>query len=82
MGLDLQSLSGLRAVQEHYQSIMEISEATLSEDSQTWEEHFTSKYSDVFSRLGRSKSHYVHSVFKDPLVPIQEKRRRAPIHIQ
>ena len=82
LGLDLQSSFGIRTVQERYQTIMKVSEATLSEDSQTWKKYFTSKYSDVFSRLGRSKNHRVHSVFKDPLVTIQEKGRRVPIHIQ
>ena len=72
LGLDLQSSLRIRTVQERYQIIMEVSEATLSEDSQTWKEHFKSKYSDVFSRFGRSKNHRVHSVFKDPLVTIQE----------
>ena len=61
---------------------MAVSEATLSEDLQTWKDHFTSKHSDVFSRLERSKNHHVHSFFKDPLVTIQEKERRVPIHIQ
>ena len=79
LGLDLQS--SLEICTERYQPIMGISEATLTEDSQTWKEHFTSKYSDVFSRLRRSKNHRVYSVFKDPLVPIQEKGRKLSIHI-
>ena len=82
LGLDLQSSLGICTVQERYQPIMEISAATLSEDSQTRKEHFTSKYANVFSRLGRSKNHRVHSVLMDPLLPIQEKERRVSIHIQ
>ena len=40
------------------------------------------KFKEIFTRQGRSKNHRVHSVFKDPLVPTQEKGRRVPIHIQ
>ena len=40
------------------------------------------KFKDIFFRQGRSKNHRVHSVFKDPLVPVQEKGRRVPIHVQ
>ena len=44
------------------------------------------KYNDVFNRLGRSKTHKVFTLFKSPLVPIQEKVpihiRRVPIHFQ
>ena len=40
------------------------------------------EFKDIFTRQGRSKNHRVHSAFKDPLVPIQDKSRRVPIHIQ
>ena len=40
------------------------------------------KFKEIFTRQGRAKNHRVHSVFKDPLVPLQEKGRRVPIHIQ
>ena len=80
--LDLQSSPGIRTFQKLFQPIMEISEAALSEESKIWKKYFTSKYMDDFSRLGRSKHHRIHSVFKDPLIPIQKKGRRVPIHIQ
>ena len=61
---------------------MEISETTSSKKFQIWEELFALKYSDVFSKLGRSKNHRFYSVFNDPLVPLQEKGRRVLIYIQ
>ena len=53
-----------------------------SDESTFWKNKFTKKYNDVFHRLGRSRNHKVFTSFKSPLIPIQEKGRRVPIHIQ
>ena len=39
------------------------------------------KFAVVFNRLGRSKNHVVTTQFFSPLIPIQEKGRRIPVHI-
>ena len=43
---------------------------------------YSNKYKDIFTTLGRSKSHWVHTVFKQSLIRIQEKGQSVPIHIQ
>ena len=65
-------------------SINAISEEQENEsvESTFWRNKFTKKYNEVFHRLGRSKNHKVFTSFKSPLIPIQEKGRRVPIHIQ
>ena len=54
----------------------------MEETSTHWKNFYSNKYKDIFTRLGRSKSHRVHTVFKQLLTPIQEKDRRVPIQIQ
>ena len=44
--------------------------------------HFVKKFPLLFTRLGRSKSHQVHTTFMGPLIPRQIKGRKVPIHIQ
>ena len=44
--------------------------------------HFVKKFPLLFTRLGRSKSHQVHTTFMELLIPRQIKGRKVPIHIQ
>ena len=60
----------------------EVSQSNMNETSEFWKSHFQQKYQHVFSRSGRAKNHRVLSTFKSPLIPIQEKGRRVPVHIQ
>ena len=56
--------------------------SSLSNESELCRKCFIEKFENVFTTQGRSKNHRVHSVFKDTLVPFQEKGWRVPIHIQ
>ena len=80
LNVDLQSSLGVQTTQTRPTPIDEISSPPT--DSARWRYYFMNKFKDIFIRKGRSKNHRVHSVFKDPLVPNQEKGRRVPIHIQ
>ena len=84
LGLDLQSQLGVRTTQVRpEQSLVgEVSQSNLNVASESWKKHFHQKFHRVFSRIGRAKNHKVFSTFKSPLVPIQEKGRRVPVHIQ
>ena len=84
LGLDLQSQLGVRTTQVRPErsSVGEVSLSNLNVTSESWKAHFHQKIHRVFSRVGRAKSHKVFSTFKSPLVPIQEKGRRVPVHIQ
>ena len=75
----LQNSLGVQATQRRPTPINEISSPPI--DSVKWRNFFMDKFKDIFTRQGRSKNQRVHSVFKDPLVPIQMKCRRVPIHI-
>ena len=54
----------------------------MCEQSAGWENFFFNMFRNLFEKQGISKNHIVSSKFKYPLCPIQEKRRRIPIHIQ
>ena len=82
LGLDLQAAIGVKTTQSRPQEILEVEENDMEETSTHWKNFYSNKYKDIFTRLGRSKSHRVHTVFKQPLTPIQEKDRRVPIQIQ
>ena len=86
LGLDIQPDLGIVTTQlkPPKNAIYAISEEqeNESDESTFWKNKFTKKYNDVFHRLGRSKNHKVFNSFKSPLIPIQEKGRRVPIHIQ
>ena len=84
LGLDLQPQLGVRTTQVRPERSLvgEVSLSNLNETSESWKSHFHQKFHRVFSRVGRAKNHQVFSTFKSPLVPIQEKRRRVPVHIQ
>ena len=83
-GLDLQSQLGVRTTQIRPPRplVGEVSQSDINETSEFWRLHFQQKYQQVFSRIGRAKSHQVFSILKSPLIPIQEKGRRVPVHIQ
>ena len=59
-----------------------ISQSESSETSQFWISQYKKKFSHVFSRIGRAKNHQLFSTFKSQLIPIQEKGRQVPAHIQ
>ena len=84
LGLDLQSQLGVRTTQVRPERplVGEVSQSNTNETSESWNLHFQQKYQHVFSRTGRAKNHQVFSTFKSPLIPIQEKGRRVPVHIQ
>ena len=84
LGLDLQSQLGVRTTQVRPERspVGEVSQSNLNVTSESWKTHFHQKFHRVFSRVGRGKNHKVFSTFKSPLVPIQEKGRRVPVHIQ
>ena len=86
LGLDIQPDLGIVTTQlkPPKNAIYAISEEqeNESDESTFWKNKFTKKYNDVFHRLGRSKNHKVFTSNKSPLIPIQEKGRRVPIHIQ
>ena len=84
LGLDLQSQLGVWTTQVRPDRplVGEVSQSDLNETSEFWKSHFHKKYQHVFSRIGRAKNHQVFSTFKSPLIPIQEKGRRVPVHIQ
>ena len=44
--------------------------------------HFFRKFPHLFTLLGRSKFHQIHTTFMDPLIPRQIKGWKVPIHIQ
>ena len=86
LGLDIQPELGKVTTQL---KPPKVSVNTISEEQENdsaeltfWENNFLKKFNDVFQRLGRSKNHKVFTLFKSPLIPIQEKGRRVPIHIQ
>ena len=60
----------------------EVSQSNLNETSESWKSQFHQMFHRVFSRVGRAKNCHVFSTFKSPLVPIQKKGRRYPLHIQ
>ena len=53
----------------------------LSVEEEAWKNYYLKKYGDIFTRQGRSKHHTVSVLFNDPIIPVQEKGRRIPIHI-
>ena len=83
-GLDLQSQLGVRTTQVRSGRplVGEVSQSNANETSESWKLHFQQKFQRVFSRIGRAKNHQVFSTIKSPLVPIQEKGRRVPVHMK
>ena len=84
LGLDLQPRLGVKTTQVRPERplVGEVSQSNLNAASDSWKNHFHQKFFRVFTRVGRAKNHKVFSTFKSPLVPIQEKGRRVPVHIQ
>ena len=84
LGLDLQPHLGVRTTQVRSDRplVGEVSQSNSNITSDSWKSHFQQKYHRVFNRVGKAKSHKLFSTFKSPLVAIQEKGRRVPVHIQ
>ena len=84
LGLDLQSQLGVRTtqVQPERPLVGEVSLSNVNETSEFWKLYFQQKYQHVFSQIGRARNHQIFSTFKSPLILIQEKGRRVPVHIQ
>ena len=87
LGMDLQGKVGIVIKQIPYDEahpsipVNSVEEGTDDWISNNWRTYFLDKYKEVFTRQGRSKNHVVHTNFHSPLIPIQEKGRRIPIHI-
>ena len=84
LGLDLQPHLGVKTTQVRPERLLvgEVSQSNLNVVSDSWKNHFHQKFHRVFTRVGRAKNHKDFSTFKSPIVPIQEKGRRVPVHIQ
>ena len=83
LGLNLHEKLGIETVQRRPAAVSYAEEdEELDLTSKFWRDYFIKRYPNVFSRLGRSKNHKVFTNFKDPLVPIQVKGRKVPIHLQ
>ena len=84
LGLDSQPQLGVRTTQVRPERslVSEVSLSNLNVASESSKTHFHQKFHRVFFRVGRAKNHKVFSTFKSLLVPIQEKGRRVPVHIQ
>ena len=82
MGLDLQSSMGIDTVHRNPPQMKTVQNLVENLTSELFKSHFVKTYPLLFTRLGRSKSHQVHSTFMEPLIPRQIKGRKVPIHIQ
>ena len=82
MGLDLQGQVGIATTLKPAPKELSRFDVLMCEQSEGWKNNFFTKFSDFFVRQGTSKKHIVRSKVDYPLSPIQEKRRRIPIHIQ
>ena len=83
LGLNLHEQLGIETVQRGPAEVSFAEDVQdLDPTSQFWKEHFVKRYSNVFSRLGRSKNYEVFTNFKNPLIPRQVKSRKVPIHLQ
>ena len=87
LGMDLQGKVGITTKQISFEEahpptpVNSVEEGTEDWVSNSWRSYFLDKYKEVLTRQGRSKNHVVHTNFHSPLIPIQEKGRRIPIHI-
>ena len=95
LGLDLHKKLGVRTSQTSYEDYLkevskEVSPLNVNSVelpntdqwvSENWKNNHSTKFAHVFNRQGRSKNHVVTTNFFSPLIPIQEKGRRIPIHI-
>ena len=84
LGLDMQPHLGVRTTQVRPDRplVGEVSQSNLNITSESWKTDFHQKFHRVFTRVVKAKNHKVFSTFKSPLVLIQEKGRRVPVHIQ
>ena len=77
--MDLQGSLGIDTVQRNPPQVQNVVENSTSELIKS---HFFKKFPLLFNQLGRSKSHQVHTIFMEPLIPRQIKGRKVPIHLQ
>ena len=82
MGLDLRNSLGIDTVQRNPPHVKTVQNVVEKLTSELIKSHFVKKFPLLFTRLGRSKSHQVHTTFMEPLIPRQIKGRKVPIHIQ
>ena len=75
LGLYLQSQLGFPTTQitPSRTLVGEVSQSDINETSECRRSHFQKKYQQVFSRIGRAKSHQVFSTFKSPFLPSKKK---------
>ena len=82
LGLDLRNSLGIDTVQRNPPHVKTVQNVVEKLTSELIKSHFVKKFPLLFTRLGRSKSHQVHTTFMEPLIPRQTKGRKVPIHIQ
>ena len=81
-GLELQGKVGISTTQKPAPRELSRFDVLMCEQSEGWKNKLLMKFNDLIERQEISKKHIVSSKFKYTLCPIQEKRRRKPIHIQ
>ena len=82
VGLDLQISVGIDTINSNPPQVKTVLNVVENSTSELTKSHFIKTFPLLFSRLGRSKSHQVHTTFIDPLIPRQIKGEKVPIHIQ
>ena len=82
MGLDLQGSLGIDTVQRNPPQVKTVQNVVENSTPELIKSHFVKKFPMLFTWLGRSESHQVHTIFMEPLIPRQIKGRKVPIHIQ
>ena len=82
MGRDVLGKLGISLQQKHNKSpgnhINSISSIETEKNIIKW---IYNKYPHLCTRLGKSKNHVAKSIFKQNHIPIQQKGRRAPLHL-
>ena len=73
LGLDLQGAIGVKTTKSRLQELLEVEENDMAETCTHWTNFYSIKYKNNFTRLGTSKNHRGHTVFKQPQTPIQKR---------
>ena len=83
LGMDLQSTLGDRTTQIRPVSCpVVVAQVVHNVVSEFWQVYYKKKFLFERSSLGKPNNYQVFSSFKSPLIPFQEKERRAPVRIQ
>ena len=83
LGSNLHEQLGIETVQRKPRELNSTEDVEkMDPTSKFWRDYFVNRYSNVFSRFGRSKSHKVFPNFKDPLITRQVKGGKVFIDLQ